>query len=154
MLHPVFVIIFVQELYQSPTTTLCITQKNLTGTTPETRHVTIHECCDKSCWNLPFNIDGNKIYQMKCDKSTWKEKLTDGRHWQINWGKNQLLNGERRVAKCHGSVVCTNNNCPMFQVHNVMNEASFCWGTHEGSYQCANCLHFSERQWCGALKSL
>ena len=41
----------------------------------------------------PFNIDGNKIYQMKCDKSTWKEKLTDGRHWQINWGKNWLLNG-------------------------------------------------------------
>ena len=36
----------------------------------------------------PFNIDGNKIYQMKCDKSTWKEKLTDGRHWQINSGKN------------------------------------------------------------------
>ena len=70
----------------------------------------------------PFNIDGNKIYQMKCDKSTWKEKLTDGRHWQINWGKNQLLNGERRVAKCQGSVVCTNNNCPMFQVHKVTNE--------------------------------
>ena len=36
---------------------------------------------------FPFNIDSNKIYQMKCDKSTWKEKLTDGRHWQINWGK-------------------------------------------------------------------
>ena len=27
----------------------------------------------------PFNIGGNKIYQMKCDKSTLKEKLTDGR---------------------------------------------------------------------------
>ena len=99
----------------------------------------------------PFNIDGNKIYQMKCDKSTWKEKLTDGRHWQINRGKNQLLNGERRVAKCQGSVVCTNNNCPMFQVHNVVNEASFSRGTLEGSFQCANCLHF--RQWCGALRA-
>ena len=52
--------------------------------------------------SCPFNIDGNKIYQMKCDKSTWKEKLTDGRHWQINWGKNWLLNGERRVAKVPG----------------------------------------------------
>ena len=48
----------------------------------------------------PFNINGNKIYQMKRDESTWKEKLTDGRHWQINWGKNQLLKSERRVAKC------------------------------------------------------
>ena len=101
----------------------------------------------------PFNIDGNKIYQMKCDKSTWKEKVTDGRHWQINWGKNQLLNGERRVAKCQGSIVCTNNNCPMFQVHNIVNEASFSQGTLEGSYQCANCLHISERQWCGALRA-
>ena len=101
----------------------------------------------------PFNIDGNKIYQMKCDKSTWKEKLTDGRHWQINWGKNWLLNGERREAKCQGSVVCTNNNCPVFQVHNIANEASFSWGTLEGSYQCAHCLHFSERQWCGALRA-
>ena len=35
----------------------------------------------------PFNIDGNKIYQIKCDKYTWKEKLNDGRHWQVNWGK-------------------------------------------------------------------
>ena len=70
----------------------------------------------------PFKIDGNKIYQMKCDESTWKEKLTDGRHWQINWGKNWLLNSERRVAKCQGSIVCTNNSCPMFQVHNIANE--------------------------------
>ena len=101
----------------------------------------------------PFNINGNKMYQMKCDKSTWEEKLTDGRHWQINWGKNWLLNGERRVAKCQGSVVCTNNNCPMFQVHNIANKASFFWGTLEGSYQCANCLHFSERQWCSALRA-
>ena len=90
---------------------------------------------------------------MKCDKSTWKEKLTDGRHWQINWGKNQLLNSETRVAKCQGFVVCTNNNCPMFQVHNIMNEASFSQGTLQGSYQCANCLHFSERQWCSALRA-
>ena len=39
----------------------------------------------------------------------------------------------------------------MFQVHNIVNEASFSWGTLEDSYQCANCLHFSERQWCTAL---
>ena len=89
-----------------------------------------------------FNINGNKIYQMKCYKSTWKEKLTHGRHWQINWGKNQLLNGERRVAKCQGSIVCTNNNCPMFQVHNIVNEASFSRGTLEGSYQCATAYIF------------
>ena len=37
----------------------------------------------------PFNIDGNKIYQIKCAEYTWKEKLSDGRHWQVNWGKNQ-----------------------------------------------------------------
>ena len=41
----------------------------------------------------------------------------------------------------------------MFQVHNIMNEASFSRGTLEGSYQCADCLHFSERQWCGALRA-
>ena len=101
----------------------------------------------------PFNIAGNKIYQMKCDESTWKEKLTDGRHWQINWGKNWLLNGERRVAKCQQFVLCTNNNCPMFQMHNMANEASFSRGTLEGSYQCTNYLHFSERQWCSALRA-
>ena len=48
----------------------------------------------------PFNIDGNKIYQIKCDKYTWKEKLSDGRHRQVNWGKNQQLNSERRISKC------------------------------------------------------
>ena len=41
----------------------------------------------------------------------------------------------------------------MFQVQNVVNEASFSWGTLEGSYHCANCLHFCERQWCSALRT-
>ena len=36
----------------------------------------------------PFNIDGNKIYQIKCNENTWKDKLKDGRHWLVNWGKN------------------------------------------------------------------
>ena len=39
----------------------------------------------------PFNIDGNKIYQIKCDEYTWKEKLSDGRHWQVNWEKTSDL---------------------------------------------------------------
>ena len=26
----------------------------------------------KVAGTCPFNIDGNKIYQMKCDESTWK----------------------------------------------------------------------------------
>ena len=29
-----------------------------------------------------------------------------------------------------------NDKCPMFQVHNIANEAAFSWGTLEGSYQC------------------
>ena len=37
----------------------------------------------------PFNIDGNKIYQIKCNENTWKDKLKDGRHWLVNCGKNQ-----------------------------------------------------------------
>ena len=84
----------------------------------------------------PFNIDGNKIYQIKCDEYTWKEKLSDGRHWQVNWEKNWQLNSERRVSKYQGSVVCMNDKCPVFQVHNIANEAAFSWSTLEGSYQC------------------
>ena len=37
----------------------------------------------------PFNIDGNKIYQIKCNENTWKDNLKDGRHWLVNWGKNR-----------------------------------------------------------------
>ena len=36
----------------------------------------------------PFNINGNKIYQMNMTNQHGRKKLTDGRHWQINWGKN------------------------------------------------------------------
>ena len=84
---------------------------------------------------------------------TWKEKLSDGRHWQVNWGKNQRLNGERHVSKCQGSVVCMNDKCPMFQVHNIVNKATFSRGTLEGSYQCSKCLQYSEGQWCGAPRA-
>ena len=50
--------------------------------------------------------------------------------------------------------MCTNDKCPMFQVHNIANEAAFSWVTLEGSYQCSKYLQYSERQWCGALKEL
>ena len=139
---------------RSPTTTLCYNAKKSNWYSPFKQDMSLFtNVVTKVVGTCPFNINGNKIYQMICDESIWKEKLTDGRHWQINWGKYQLLNGERRVAKCQGSVVCTNSNCPMFQVHNIINEASFSCGTLEGSYQCANCLHFSERQWCSALRA-
>ena len=90
---------------------------------------------------------------IKCDKYTCKEKLSDGRHWQVSWGKNQRLDGERHVSKCQGLVVCRNDKCPMWQVHNIANEAAFAWGTLEGSYQCSKCLQYSERQWCGTLRA-
>ena len=38
----------------SPTTTLYIMQKIQPVQPLQTRHVTTHECCDKSCWNLPL----------------------------------------------------------------------------------------------------
>ena len=41
----------------------------------------------------------------------------------------------------------------MLQVHNIANEAKLARGTLEGSYQCAKCLQFSERQYCGALRA-
>ena len=69
----------------------------------------------KDVGTYPFNINGNKIYQMKCDESTWKEKLTDGRHWQINWGKNWLLNGERRVASARGPLYAQTITAPCFK---------------------------------------
>ena len=46
-----------------------------------------------------------------------------------------------------------NDKCPMFQVHNIANEAAFSRGTLEGSYQCSKCLQYSERQWYGALRA-
>ena len=72
----------------------------------------------------PFNIDGNKIYQIKCDEYTWKEKLNNGRHWQVNWGKTGDLtlkdvyqNVKDRLCVLMISVLCSKCTILLMKLH-------------------------------------
>ena len=72
----------------------------------------------------PFNIDGNKIYQIKCDEYTWKEKLSNGRHWQVNWGKTSNLtvkdvnlNVKEQLCARMISVLCSKCTILLMKLH-------------------------------------
>ena len=50
--------------------------------------------------------------------------------------------------------MCMNDKCPMFQMHNIANEAAFSWGTLEGSYQCSNACNILKDNGVGHLELL
>ena len=97
---------------------------------------------------LPYNIHGIARFEISCEGRFWKKRVKDGRYWNTNWSGRQELNGLRHLCKCHGSLKCTNDKCPTFQIHRTANRRSFTLigGT---SYKCKICGQLAEREWCG-----
>ena len=102
---------------------------------------------------LPYNIDGIARFEISCEERFWKKRVKDGHYWNTNWSGRQELNGLRRLCKCHGSLKCTNDKCPTFQIHQTANRRSFTLigGT---SYKCKICGQLAEREWCGAKRAI
>ena len=102
---------------------------------------------------VPHNIDRINKYIIHCSEIEWKSKQKDSRYWKTTCGgKNQNLNGFRRVSKCHGSLQCTNDKCPKLQCNLGMNKSSF--ERFAGEYTCKICGHLVQRKWCGAKKAI
>ena len=53
---------------------------------------------------VPHDINKIHKYIIHCSEIEWKLKQKDGQYWKTTCGKNQNLNGFRRVSKCHGSL--------------------------------------------------
>ena len=66
------------------------------------------ECVDE----LPHDIDGFKLYKIKCSQQEWVEKSQDLQHFKMNTSRRKDLIGTRKVGRCLGSLYCMSAHCP------------------------------------------
>ncbi|XP_066916243.1 uncharacterized protein [Clytia hemisphaerica] len=75
---------------------------------------------------LPYNIDGDCIYQLPFDAKKRMKSSTDGRPWDEWVTSNSVKhNGRRRRANCLGSPVCLNDECTFLKFYNKRNRIQF-----------------------------
>ena len=47
---------------------------------------------------IPWEIDGNSIYQLKCNEDEFIDKQRDGRWWKMSESGRVDLNGRRKLG--------------------------------------------------------
>ena len=66
------------------------------------------ECVDE----LPHDIDGFKLYKIKCSPQEWVQKSQDLWYFKMNTLRRKELIGTRKVGRCLGGLYCMSANCP------------------------------------------
>ena len=102
---------------------------------------------------LPWGIDGNDIFKMKCEEDFWVDSVCDGCWWKVVQSSRKDLQGERKFATCLGSYICNNPDCPKYTTEKVKNLMNF-KHVPKRSYTCKICRYYVMRVHCGALKAV
>ena len=97
---------------------------------------------------LPFDIDGNCIFEVPINTDKRFDSTKDGRHWgPLRESKRSGFSGDRYIATCRGSFECHNENCPYLIEFKKVNGRQF---NLKGL--CKSCGHHSKRTSCEARK--
>ena len=100
---------------------------------------------------LPWDIDGNAVYKMKCEEGFWIDSVPDGHWWKVVQSSRKDLKGERKFATCLGSFICNNPQCPKYKTEKVKNMMDFTCRP-KGRYICKICGYYVATEHCSALK--
>ena len=105
------------------------------------------ECVDE----LPHDIDGFKLYQIKCSPQEWVQKSQDLWYFKMNTSRRKELIGTRKVGRCLGSLYCMSANCPF--KHSAEGQSNITnFQNVSGHKVCFSCNSIASRKWCGAHK--
>ena len=105
------------------------------------------ECVDE----LPHDIDGLKLYKMKCSQQEWVEKRQDLWQFKMNMSRRKDLIGTRKVRRCQGSLYCMSSNCPF--KHSAEGQSNMMnFQNVSGHKVCFSCRSIASRKWCEAHK--
>ena len=103
------------------------------------------ECVDE----LPHDIDGLKLYKIKCSQQEWVEKSKDLHHFKMNTSRRKDLIGTRKVGRCQGSLYCMSAQCPFkCSAEGTPNTTNF--QNVSRHKVCFSCRSIATRKWCGA----
>ena len=105
------------------------------------------ECVDE----LPHDIDGFKLYKIKCSQHEWVEKSKDLHHFKMNTSRRKDLIGTRKVGRCMGSLYYMSTQCPFkCSAEGTPNTTNF--QNVSGHKVCFSCRSIASRKWCGTQK--
>ena len=60
---------------------------------------------------LPHDINGFKLYKIKCSPQEWVQKSQDLRYFKMNTSRRKEVIGTRKVGRCLGGLYCMSTNC-------------------------------------------
>ena len=105
----------------------------------------------KNVEEIPWNINGNVIYKIKCTEKNYIDKYQDGHWFTLRNSSRNNLNGNRSTGKCQGSYICKNPECSKLQCKDTVNTIDF---KHkgEGIRICGSCGWLVKHTYCGAIK--
>ena len=62
--------------------------------------------------DLPYDIDGLKLYKIKCSQGEWVQKSQDLRYFKMYSSRRKDLIGAKKVGRCIGNLYCSYGDCP------------------------------------------
>ena len=100
---------------------------------------------------IPWDINGNKIYRLKCKEKDYISHYQDGRWFVLKDSTRKGLNGYRKTGPCHGSLICTRPDCSKLATDDVVNTIDF---KRKGNdiWECGSCGWNVQRIYCGCRK--
>ena len=100
---------------------------------------------------LPHDIDGLKLYKIKCSPQEWAQKSQDLRYFKMHTLRRKDLIGSRKVGRCIGSLYCTSADCP-FKCSAEGKSSTTNFQNVGGHKVCFSCGNVTSTQWCCAHK--
>ena len=102
---------------------------------------------------IPWDIDGDKVYHVKCGEKDYIEKYATGWWFVLHNSSNQGLNGHRKTGLCVGSLICECADCSKLATDGVVNTTDFkCKG--KDLWECGSCGYSVKKIFCGCRKTI
>ena len=89
---------------------------------------------------IPWDINGNIIYKIKCTEKTYYDKYEDGHWFTLKNSLRNGLNGKGSTGRCQGSYICHYPDCSKLLCEDIVNTIDF-KREGEGIKTCSSCGH-------------
>ena len=99
---------------------------------------------------LPHDINGFKLYKIKCSPQEWVQKSQDLRYFKMNPSRRKDL-GTRKFGRCIKSLYCMSANCPF--KHSTEGKSNMMNFQNVSRLKvCFSCGNINSRKWCSSCK--
>ena len=102
---------------------------------------------------IPWGIDGDHIYKIKCSEDDWISKYEEGRYFVQKDSSCTDLVGKHKLGKCLGSFICKRGDYLKLTSKDVVNMIDF-RRIDKDQYVCACCGYIAHCDYCGCIKAV